>query len=170
MIIVKESENKNFEKKIILLPNQSLDWEGNKRVIWLLGFVCMGIAVAFTVIAGAWVMLPFAGLEILSLSLALYYVSWKLSYRHILTINENELIIEKGVYRPRGKWIWKKNQTVLKTYPSKQDWAPPKLELNNDINKEKIYIGDFLNLDDAQNFIEVLETEILVLKELKPFQ
>ena len=82
MVIVKESENKIL-KKIILLPNQSLDWEGNKRVIWLLGFVCMGIAVAFTIIAGAWVMLPFAGLEILSLSLALYYVSWKLSYRHI---------------------------------------------------------------------------------------
>lgn len=168
MVIIKKSLNSNLEKKIILLPNQSLDWEGNKRVIWFLGFICIGIAVGFTIIAGAWVMLPFAGLEVISLSIALYYVSWKLSYRHILTINEHEIIVEKGVYRPRGKWIWKKNQTILKTYPAKQKWAPPKLELNNDINKDKIDIGDFLNLEDAKKIIQFLETEILVIKEFKP--
>jgi len=167
MAIIKESYNEGHVKKIILLPNQSLNWEGNKRVIWLLGFVCMGIATGFTILAGAWVMLPFAGLEIISLSIALYYVSWKLSYRHILTFNGNEIIIEKGVYRPRSKMIWEKNQTILKTYPSKQEWAPPKLELNNDIIKDKIYIGSFLNLDDAKELIEILEKDILVIKEFK---
>ena len=72
---------------LILSPDRSLDWDGNKRVIWSLGSICIGIAMGFTIIAGAWVMLPFAGLEVLILSLALYYVSWKLSYRHILTLN-----------------------------------------------------------------------------------
>ena len=39
---------------------------------------------------------------------------------------------------------------------------------NNEINKDKIDIGDFLNLEDAKKIIQYLETEILVIKEFIP--
>ena len=145
---------------LILSPDRSLDWDGNKRVIWSLGSICIGIAMGFTIIAGAWVMLPFAGLEVLILSLALYYVSWKLSYRHILTLNNKQLIIEKGVYRPKGKWVWEKQATRLVTTTAKHDWEAHGLALIN--NNEKVNIGDFLSQSDSNELITFLKSEILV--------
>ena len=145
---------------LILSPDRSLDWDGNKRVIWSLGSICIGIAMGFTIIAGAWVMLPFAGLEVLILSLALYYVSWKLSYRHILTRNNKQLIIEKGVYRPKGKWVWEKQATRLVTKTAKHDWEANRLTLIND--NEKVNIGDFLSQSDSNELITFLKGEILV--------
>jgi len=147
--------------RIILTPNRSLSWEGNKQVIWLLGTLCGGIAIGFTLIAGTWVMLPFAGLEILALSTGLYYVSWKLSYQHILTLTDTSLTIEKGVYRPRGRWQWRKQESRLITTAPKHDWEAPQLALTND--KETVDIGNFLNRDDAEELIDYLKNEILVV-------
>lgn len=147
--------------RITLSPNRSLSWEGNKKVIWSLGSVCGGIAIAFTLIAGTWVMLPFAGLEILALSTGLYYVSWKLSYQHVLTLSETTLTIEKGIYRPRGRWQWQKQQSRLITSAPKHDWEAPNLTLTND--EQSIEIGNFLNRDDANELIDYLKKEILVV-------
>ena len=148
---------------VILSPDRSLDWEGNKKVIWSLGGLCIGIALGFTIIAGTWVMLPFAGLEVLALSSALYYVSWKLSYRHIITLGETTLVIEKGVYRPRGKWQWVKQETQLRVEPPKHDWEAPSLSFIN--NNEQVDIGDFLSPDDAEQMISLMREHILVNRQ-----
>tara|TARA_B100000767_G_scaffold275025_1_gene310088 strand:- start:1276 stop:1773 length:498 start_codon:yes stop_codon:yes gene_type:complete len=161
--MIKVSQKKSLDDTIttlILSPDRSLDWDGNKRVIWSLGGICIGIAMAFTIIAGAWVMLPFAGLEVLTLSLALYYVSWKLSYRHVIIISNKQLIIEKGVYRPRGKWVWQKQATRLITTPPKHDWEAQSLQLIND--DEQVNIGNFLSQSDANELIAFFKSEILV--------
>lgn len=156
----RKTDNNDTITTLILSPDRSLDWDGNKRVIWSLGSICIGIAMGFTIIAGAWVMLPFAGLEVLILSLALYYVSWKLSYRHILTLNNKQLIIEKGVYRPKGKWVWEKQTTRLVTTTAKHDWEAHGLTLIN--NNEKVNIGDFLSQSDSNELITFMKGEILV--------
>ncbi len=146
--------------KIIMSPDRSLDWEGNKRVIWSLGGLCGGIAIGFTLIAGTWVMLPFAGIEILAFSSALYYVSWKLSYRHIVTIYTDSIVIEKGIYKPKGIWTWVKQDTRLLTEPPKHDWEAQSLTLEN--NGEEISIGDFLSPRDAEQAIDLFKQHILV--------
>lgn len=163
MIEIQQSDDTNDpETRIILSPDRSLSWQGNKRVIWILSLVCGGIAVGFTIIAGTWVMLPFAGLEILSLTTALYYVSWKLSYRHIISLTKTTITLEKGVYRPRGKWVWQKQDTQLATSPSNHDWEAPSMQLICD--RERISLGDFLGRDDAEQLIAYLKNEILVTR------
>ena len=164
--------------KIILSPDRSLSWEGNKRVIWSLGAVCGGIALAFTIIAGTWVMLPFAGIDILAFASALYYVSWKLSYRHIISLDKDTIIIEKGVYRPRGKWVWKKQDTRLICSPPKHDWEAQSLKLVNQSYRiesdsesessetDRVGIGEFLSQADANQLISLLQSEILVVTSL----
>lgn len=183
------NSSKHSSLKIILSPDRSLSWEGNKRVIWSLGAVCGGIALAFTIIAGTWVMLPFAGIEILTFASALYYVSWKLSYRHIISLDENTIIIEKGVYRPRGKWVWKKQDTRLVCSPPKHDWEAQSLKLVNQSGRvesessdsdstepgnnetentetDSVGIGEFLSQADANQLTSILQNEILVVTSL----
>jgi uncharacterized membrane protein len=98
--------------RITLSPNRSLSWEGNKRVIWSLAALITFIAIGFSVVTKTWVIWPFAAFKILALSAGLYYVSWKLSYQHTITVSESTLSIEKGSYRPRGSWQWKNSKAA----------------------------------------------------------
>lgn len=142
-----------------MAPDRSLDWQQNKQFIWGLGGLCAAIALGFTFILGAWVVLPFAGIEIAALTSALYYVSWKLSYRHVLTFDDECVTIEKGVYRPRGAWTWPKRETHLEVEPAQHDWEASRLSLHRD--QESLNIGDFLSREDAASVIELLRGQIL---------
>jgi len=147
--------------RITLSPNRSLSWEGNKRVIWSLAALIIFIAIGFSVVTGTWVIWPFAVFKILALSAGLYYVSWKLSYQHTITVSESTLTIEKGSYRPRGSWQWQKQQSRLITTESKHSWEPPSLVLAN--NEEEVVIGNFLSRDDAMAVIDCLKNEMPVV-------
>jgi uncharacterized membrane protein len=147
--------------RITLSPNRSLSWEGNKRVIWSLAALIIFIAIGFSVVTGTWVIWPFAVFKILALSAGLYYVSWKLSYQHTITVSESTLSIEKGSYRPRGSWQWQKQQSRLITTESKHSWEPPSLVLAN--NEEEVVIGNFLSRDDAMAVIDCLKNEMPVV-------
>lgn len=164
--VIQPDQDDDFDWRLILMPDRSLNWEQNKRFIWISGMVCGTIAVAFTLTLGAWVILPFAGLEILLLASALYYVSWKLSYRHILTIRNNNLILEKGVYRPRGRWEWPLKECFLSYQSPKHDWEAKQLYLHHESKDAmmtiKISLGEFLNPSDAETTIQVLKSRLLV--------
>ena len=147
--------------RITLSPNRSLSWEGNKRVIWSLAALIIFIAIGFSVVTKTWVIWPFAAFKILALSAGLYYVSWKLSYQHTITVSESTLSIEKGSYRPRGSWQWQKQQSRLITTESKHSWEPPSLVLAND--EEEVVIGNFLSRDDAMAVIDCLKNEMPVV-------
>ncbi|MBT8139003.1 MAG: DUF2244 domain-containing protein [Gammaproteobacteria bacterium] len=148
-----------YQLRLVMAPNRSLDWQQNKKVIWALGVLCIGIAAGFFLRLGIWMILPFAGLEIAALTAALYYVSWKLSYRHILAFDDAKLLIEKGVYRPRGSWTWPKRDTHLEIEPASHDWQASKLTLH--CQGESVNIGDFLSREEASRVIELLRGQIL---------
>ena len=147
--------------RITLSPNRSLSWEGNKRVIWSLAALIIFIAIGFSVVTKTWVIWPFAAFKILALSAGLYYVSWKLSYQHTITVSESTLSIEKGSYRPRGSWQWQKQQSRLITTESKHSWEPPSLVLTS--NEDEVVIGNFLSRDDAMAVIDCLKNEMPVV-------
>jgi uncharacterized membrane protein len=147
--------------RITLSPNRSLSWEGNKRVIWSLAALITFIAIGFSVVTKTWVIWPFAAFKILALSAGLYYVSWKLSYQHTITVSESTLSIEKGSYRPRGSWQWQKQQSRLIATESKHSWEAPSLVLSND--DDEVIIGDFLNREDALAVIDCLKNEMPVV-------
>ena len=58
---------------IIARPNQSATLNTNVQVLLALSIPVLGIAVVFALL-GAWLILPFAGLELLALAAALYRV------------------------------------------------------------------------------------------------
>ena len=65
---VSNSDSDEPLTRIILSPNRSLSWEGNKRVIWSLAALITFIATGFSVVTGTWVIWPFAAFKILALS------------------------------------------------------------------------------------------------------
>ena len=121
MIQYKEGEFKEF----IIKPNNSLSWNGNKIFFFILFFISFVIAFSFAM-AGMWLILPFAGLEMILLGSALTFCYIKNSQCEIVKIDENNVSV--SLIKSRNKKVfgcskyWAKfilNKPHLRGYPHK---------------------------------------------------
>ena len=142
---------------IIAKPNCSASWRANKLVLLALAVPSLGIATGFAMM-GAWPILPFAGLELLAVGSALYYVNWKLQYRHVITLSEDSVRIDKGFYAPRQSWQFPRQGTGLAIVPEQHPWDGPGLSLQR--TGESVSIGEFLSRDDSLKLADLLRREI----------
>jgi len=155
LIIVEQPDaGDNFELRLTLVPHRSMSWQDNKKVIALLGITCLGIAIVFTVVLDAWLILPFAGLEALAVAIGLYYASWRISYRDIITVARSTIRIDKGVYRPRKSWTFNRHTVRLEVSDSKHDWESKTVELHSD--EAQVQVGKFLSKSDIEKLITLL--------------
>ena len=144
---------------IIAKPNHSSSWRANLLVLLALAVPSLGSAIAFAAL-GAWPILPFAGLELLALGSALYYVNWKLQYRHVITLSADQVRIDKGFYVPRQSWEFSRQGAGLAVTPEKHPWEGPELSLHD--RHESVSLGEFLNRDDSLKLLALLRKEIRV--------
>jgi uncharacterized membrane protein len=154
--------NKTRKRSVVTIvakPNCSASWRSNQVVLACLSGVSLTIAALFA-LAGAWPILPFAGLELLSLGAALYYVSWKLHYRHVIRVEGDTVSIAKGHYHPRQEWQIPLDQARLAVTPENHPWDGPTLSVHD--STETIAIGDFLNRDDSLELLSMLREELRV--------
>jgi len=115
-------------QRYTLCPNRSLDWRTTKRVFF--GFaLCMGLFSAYWLAQGAWLVLPFFGLELVVLGLGLYLSALASGRREVIEIDGAELRVMRGRRRlerveclPR---YW--SRVVLSTDPV--GWYPSRLWL-----------------------------------------
>ncbi len=83
-----------FDYKIIASPNNSLSKVGALRLFAGISLVALTIAMCF-VSMGAWLVLPFAGLELAALAWAFYYVGVHSTDFESITIDADQVVVEK---------------------------------------------------------------------------
>lgn len=151
------STDKNGRRIVVAKPNHSSTWRNNLVVLGIIAVPSLGAAIKFTLM-GAWPILPFAGAELLSLATALYYVNWKLQYRHVITFSEQQVRIDKGHYAPRRSWRFPRSEALLAVTPEKHPWEGPQLAVHS--REETVTVGEFLNRDDANQLLKILRGEL----------
>ena len=114
-MIVSEKIDANNSFQITLSPNNSLSWGGNLLFLFFVSFPILVIAITFA-IAGAPIILPFAGLEILVVTIAIWYISKRNNRQEVIKLSFDKLIIEKGIKKPE---IFKELYDSGLTYLSK---------------------------------------------------
>jgi uncharacterized membrane protein len=144
---------------IIAQPNRSASWRANQLVLLALAVPSLTIALGFTAL-GAWPILPLAGLELLALGSALYYVNWKLQYRHVITLSDDSVRIDKGFYAPTRSWQFPRRVTALSVTPEQHPWEGPCLAMHD--QHESVTVGEFLNRDDSLKLLALLREEVQV--------
>ena len=144
---------------IVAQPNRSSSWRDNQLILLALAIPSLGIAVGFALL-GAWPIVPLAGLELLALGSALYYVNWKLQYRHVITLSEDSVSIAKGFYAPVQSWTFPREDINLAIVPERHPWEGPELSLSR--TGEYVSVGDFLNREDSLKLASLLRREIRV--------
>ena len=144
---------------IVARPNQSASWRSNLYTLGALAVPSLGAAIGFTLL-GAWPILPIAGLELLALGAALYYVNWKLQYRQVITLNADSVRIDKGFYAPRQSWSFPRQQAGLAITEERHPLDSPALVVHDDAHS--VCIGEFLNRDEALKLVALLRRELRV--------
>lgn len=144
---------------IVAQPNHSSTWRNNLWALLAISIPSLGAAIGFTLL-GAWPILPLAGAELAALAGALYYVNWKLQYRHVITLKVNSIRIDKGHYAPRKTWTFKREDTSLAITPEQHPWEGPSMALHN--KEHVVEVGEFLNREDALTLVALLRKELRV--------
>ncbi len=149
-------EHIDDETLLIVQPNRSASWQFNKIIIAIFAFWWTLIA-SFFVMKGLWPIIPFAGLEVGGLALALYYVCWKLQQRHVLRFNADNITLQKGAYYPRFSWQFPRDGVALSVEIQTHPWDPLRIFLCN--REHTIPIGNFLNKDDSKKLLSLLREQ-----------
>lgn len=114
-------------------------------------------AIGFTAL-GAWPILPFAGAELGALGGALYYVNWKLQYRHVITLDDQQIKIDKGHYAPKRTWKLPREESALAITPEQHPWDGPTLAVHS--REHHVVVGEFLSREDSLALMALLRQEL----------
>lgn len=143
---------------IIARPNNSLSPDNSIKLLAGIATVAILIAVGFASI-GAWLVLPFAGLEILAFAYAFYTIYLHADDFESITIEEDRVIVEKRNDKESSK-------TVFQRY-----WAQVNvrdaLKIKGSNGKSVLVISSHGNeVEFGRNFIND-EQRVLLARDLR---
>lgn len=141
-------------RRFLLTPNRSLSWRGNVR-IWLALFGLTAVIVTGFTLIGAWVILPFAGLELAALAGAFYLTSRQCQKQEVLELGPAIIRLEKGAKRKESEWAFPKQYSRIYQDEPRHPFTPPKLHLQ--FRDREIPLAQFLNSEDTEALIEILQ-------------
>jgi uncharacterized membrane protein len=138
MMIVPEIDAYN-SFKVTFKPNCALSAANKQKVVILLTVIPCVIGVAFSLL-GAWLVLPFVGMEIAALAYAFYYVNRHEADYESISIEGDSLVVERCI----GETV---SQQVVNPYWVKivqQELANGELHLYLQSHGKDIEIGRYL--------------------------
>lgn len=98
--------------KIIARPNSSLSLDGGIKLLVAMTVVTLLIALGFAQM-GAWMVLPFAGLELMAFAGAFYYVYLHAGDFESIAIEEDKVIVEKRCYKKSSITVFQRYWTQV---------------------------------------------------------
>ncbi|MHA7880514.1 MAG: DUF2244 domain-containing protein [Saccharospirillum sp.] len=158
--MIKE-ERLNDHFRLLLTPNRSMSWQGNVRILASL-FAVSGLIVSVMLYVGAWLVVPFAGLELAAVTAALYYTALRCRQQEILIIEAEALRLEKGIYKLESQWELPRRYTRLVMTEPAHPWTPPALHLRH--RDTEVPLAPFLNSDDNARLVQALQRQGIAIE------
>ncbi|WP_272990574.1 MULTISPECIES: DUF2244 domain-containing protein [Spongiibacter] len=156
------TETLNQVSRIILRPNCSASWESNRRIIFGIGLANL-IAASGMLSIGAWLVLPFMGLELFLLWYLLRRVFGKLQIQQVVSIEGNALTVEMGYFCAERRWLWPLADSRVLVTQHDHPWTP--LEISLCHHGEAVRLGAFLNKEDCEKLLGILRQQGLMVRQ-----
>ena len=156
-----ETNSEECTHSILLRPNQSTDWKSSLLFIFIIAFTCLSIGIGFA-FAGAIMILPFAGLEVLFVGICVYLVMKKTYKQEVITLTKEKLKIEKGEGKINQVWEYYRMWSFVSVERPEHPWYPAHIVVTS--KGERVPIGDFLTADEKDDLVNNLER---IIQELK---
>ena len=137
--------------QIVLVQDMALSWRQNFWFITIVSSITITIGIYFT-LQGAWMILPFAGIEVVALTGVFFYWYKNNNKMEVLKFNREQLILEQGVTNPeqvqKFERFWLKAELPHHT----DQWYITRVILH--YRDDSIEIGKFLNADDKKLLVK----------------
>ena len=156
-----ENNTQDSIYRILLRPNRSTDWKTSLLFIFVIAFTCLTIGIGFA-LAGATMILPFAGLEIIFVATCVYLVMKNTYKQEVITLTKEKLKIEKGAGKIDQVWEYFRMWSFVSVERPEHPWYPAHIVVSS--KGERVPIGDFLNEDEKEELVKNLER---IIQELK---
>lgn len=144
-MVATQYDEKDGSRWLILRPNIALTWRQTRLVLLFTAGFCFALAGLFALM-GMWLILPFAGLEVGALALALIATAQRAYDTEVVRVSEAKVEIEKGRRRPEHHWsfdrIWSEVILAVPGHP----WYPTRLTVRS--RGEQVELGKFLADDE----------------------
>lgn len=139
---------------LILQCNRSLDWSGNKVFLILIASVSAVISGGFALL-GAWLIFPFAGIEVLLLAGCVVYTIKQRRFKEIILLNEDSLIWQLGRDSPIAERSWPRYWVQFKIERSLSRLEKKRLLIcsHGQIQEVGLYLSD----EEKMLVLEMLE-------------
>lgn len=147
-----------------LLPNRSASLRQIKLTLFAIGLVCLFIALVWSVL-GAWLILPFAGLEVFLLVWLTRKVFKKSFRKEKILATRKQLLISSGYKMVTQRWIFEKQAARILLFEMRHPEDPICIHLVDDV--QRIELGKYLNFEDKNRLIEELKSLGLPTKKVK---
>jgi len=139
--------------RIVLQPNRSISWHGTIVFYLILAAVSFTVAGGLAVL-GYWLVLPFAGLEMIALAAALYAAARYCWQREVISVDSEGIRIERGHRRPGEPLdlprLWSRAELECPSHP----WRPSRLLIRG--GGSEVEVGRFLNEEERVRLAESL--------------
>ncbi|MDZ7751690.1 MAG: DUF2244 domain-containing protein [Gammaproteobacteria bacterium] len=146
-------ENSGALSHIIVRPNQSLTWAQMKGVFMAVAAVSITVGLGFTAM-GYWPVLPFAGLELLTLGYCFYGCARRSEIREVITVDAGTVTVERGRKAPERRWQFQRHWTSVKLMSPAAAWHPSRLELRE--KGTRVEVGGFLTESERRQLADEL--------------
>lgn len=142
-----EVHHTDAETVITLRPNQSATWEETRVFVLAICAVTLVIGVFWTLV-GAWVVLPFSGLEAALVAYLFYRVCQSTYQRQVITCSKEVVKVQFGMRFPKRSWLLQRDRTRLAVGEPRHALDAPSLVIAD--TEQSLQLGKFLNRDDMQ--------------------
>jgi uncharacterized membrane protein len=138
---------------ITLLPNRSASWRETRLMLCVICGTTLAIGLLWAV-SGAWVVLPFSGLEAALVAYVLYRVSYATYQRQVITVAADQVLVQTGAHFPKRSWVLDRARTHFAVTDAPHPLGPVGLRIV-DAN-HSIELGGFLNREDKAEAVRAL--------------
>jgi uncharacterized membrane protein len=145
--MVEVHRNADDSTIITLFPNRSATWEETRLFVAAICGTTLIIGVFWTFI-GAWMVLPFSGLEAALVAYLFYRVCQSTYQRQVITCDRHNVIVQFGTHFPKRTWTLERERTRLSVTEPAHELDPLKLVIADTLHN--IELGAFLNKDDKE--------------------
>lgn len=91
--------------EMVARPNSSLTAKGRVYAVVIIAAISFAVAIGFSLI-GAWLVLPFAGIELLAIGYAFYYIHCHSQDYESIVIEGDQISVEKKSYKAVSKMVF----------------------------------------------------------------
>lgn len=139
--------------QIRLLPNRSATWRQTLYVLAGLNVVSLSVGVGWA-LRGAWVILPFAGLEVVLLTYLVYRVMLNTYKQEVVYIEPDAIRVESGISSPVWTRTFDRNSSEFVITHPRHSLSPA--EISIDTPEQSLRVGLFLNPADSDKLVELI--------------